>query len=293
MTAPENLRVTSRSNNRSKGSKKAADWDREGVDRDRLMDADRVARRHIERKVQRAAFIDRGKRLAVTGVAEGAKMGLQQLIGFVVAELVNGCFDEVGEMLNEGGDRQPRALARELKTRSRRVMERVVARWREALDAFKDGALSGFFSNLVTFLINRIWRTGKNVVRALREGVFGLGRALKMGLRADSTEQGWHDASKVLVTSGLVVGAVFVEEALQGAMGGSVLLLPLAPLLAPVIAGLLAGLATVLATWLLDRMDLFGAVEMQRAGEVDAWLDALLDAPRRPTGLSPSSLQLA
>jgi hypothetical protein len=274
-THPDNLRVTSRSNNASKGSKPMSEWSREGVDPARTRAADRTARRRVLREVAPAAVLDRGGQILKTGGAEAAKMGLQQALGLLLAEAVSACFDELGALLASPGERGPRALVRALAERCRRVLRRVVARWSDACQALKDGAISGFLSNLVTWLLNLVVRTGRRVVRAIREGVFGLGRAARVVWRseAETRAEALHEATKLLVASGVVISGVLLEESLEKVLLGTPLA-PLAPAISATATGLLTGLAAVLASWLLDRMDLFGVV----AGERENWIDTRLDS---------------
>ncbi|TOE35571.1 hypothetical protein CGJ44_25500, partial [Vibrio parahaemolyticus] len=90
-----------------------------------------------------------------------------------------------------------------IKIRFKRVGKRVAGKWTNVLEAFGQGFLSGLISGVVTALINLVMRTGKNIVRLVREGFMSLMKALKTLLFPQdgvTIKQAAHEASKVLAT---------------------------------------------------------------------------------------------
>jgi hypothetical protein len=59
-----------------------------------------------------------------------------------------------------------------LKIRAGRVVKRCLDNWHNVLTAFRDGAISGIISNLMTALINTFFTTARNLARMIREGLF-------------------------------------------------------------------------------------------------------------------------
>lgn len=94
-------------------------------------------------------------------------------------------------------------------------MSNLPSKWEDAVKAFRDGAVSGFISNLLTVVINTVMTTWKRWVRIVREGVTSLYCALKMLAfppEGMTLEQAAHEASKLLVAGAVVGLGVFGEE---------------------------------------------------------------------------------
>ena len=170
--------------------------------------------------------------------------------------------------------------------------------WRNVLTAFRDGAISGIISNLMTTLINTFFTTARNLVRMIREGVFSLFRAAKTVLmrpegtsRAEALDAGL----KIAVSGAFVIGGVLLEEYLSKTLGALFTVLPggLISTLVAVLTGCVTGLGTVLTVYMFDRLDLFGAQHQQEDNAVltmlqdgraqaDARLQALLGSDPEP-----------
>ena len=209
-------------------------------------------------------------------------------------ELTVGLFDEVADLWRNG--RQNDSLLSDFVARAKRVGERVLTSWRDIVDRFKQGALAGFLSTLLTTIINSVVTTGKRLVRIIREGLLSLYRGVKMlvfpppGL---DVRQASHAASK-LITAGVATAAgIAVEEAVEKAIVSAMpALAPIASLLSVTSVGLATGLASVLLVASLDRFDFFGVVARERGESrlaamrerTDSLLDTLLHA-NHPTVL--------
>jgi len=166
------------------------------------------------------------------------------------------------------------------------------------LTVFRDGAISGIISNLMTTLINTFFTTARSLVRMIREGVFSLFRAAKTVLmrpegtsRAEALDAGL----KIAVSGAFVIGGVLLEEYLSKTLGALLTVLPggLITTLVAVLTGCVTGLGTVLTVYMLDRLDLFGAQHQQEDNAVltmlqdgraqaDARLQALLGSDPEP-----------
>jgi hypothetical protein len=101
-------------------------------------------------------------------------MGLQQAIGLVLTDFVDGLLLEVHDSWHngfcDGVDQE--YVWDALKIRAGRVAKSCLDNWRNVLTAFRDGAISGIISNLMTTLINTFFTTARSLVRMIREGVF-------------------------------------------------------------------------------------------------------------------------
>lgn len=197
--------------------------------------------------------------VAATSLSEGAKAGLQQSIGLLMEEFVRACFAEVKDVwLNGFKERVDDTFLNALKERLSRIAHRVQSRWKDALHAFKDGFISGFFSNLVTVIINMFATTSARVVHIIREGFWSLCRALKMlAFPPDgmSAAQAADAASKLLATGLITSGGIMIEQAIENSLQ---FLGPLASYVSAISVGLVTGLCTVFSVYILERLDIFG-----------------------------------
>lgn len=105
------------------------------------------------------------KEVAITGLNEGAKMGLQQALGLVIVEFFTAVFDEVIDIYKNGysANFDDDSFLNVLKERLKRIGIRIKDKWKDVAIAFRDGFISGFISNLVTTFINVFVTTEKEL----------------------------------------------------------------------------------------------------------------------------------
>jgi hypothetical protein len=312
----ENFAMTAGSANRSKQHKDFKDWhasdasdgsgrsnkERHGHDNRRVNPAikrgEAAVARHAPTGLEQAAYY--GKRAAATGAEEGAKMGLQQSVGLLLMEFLTASFDEIMDAYKRGigaGMDKPSFL-QGLRTRLGRVAKRVAAKWKDAVAAFKAGAISGFLSNLVTMLVNMLATTGKRMVRVIREGVMSILSALKLALFPPKgmTRAQAGDAALKLLATGLTTSlGILAEDVVEKAVAGffATHLPVLAPIAAPVSAVLVAtmtGIASALLVYWLERLDFFGVRQEREHAMVLEELDrAIADGEKRMGRLAKAS----
>jgi hypothetical protein len=244
----------------------------EKVDAERLREADKQAREDRDQKVNDAYYGSRKFALNTlkTSAAEGAKIGLQQAIGVALTEFFIASIDEARDW--HSGGRRDLALARRLK----RIANRVAKRWKDILSAGMVGVLSGFLSNLATIMINVFLTTQKRMVRMIREGLFSFVHALKMIVtRPDkmTLREAMHEASKLVLAGGIVVGGVMLEEVILRQLQALGLGL-VADLATAAIIGSIVAIAIALSAYTIDRLDLLGVQEEKRQTHIIERLDA-------------------
>src|SRR5690606_19077127 len=110
---------------------------------------------------------------------QAVQMGLRQALGVLLNELVNGLFTEIKALIQHGAE-QGKTLFDEIRQRLARIIERVVKKIPDAAAQLFSGGISGFMSNLLTFVLNTFLSTAKRFVTVIREGLLGLFRAFKM-----------------------------------------------------------------------------------------------------------------
>lgn len=274
----ENLAFTNSALNQSKGDAKPSEWmDKERADGATNLEHYRADRAEGTRLEQRAEahiaetlLSPRAKyylaETAKAGAEDALKVGLQQAIGAVLVELAMGLFDEVSDLVRNG--RQHDSLLHEFVRRAKRVGERVLESWRSVVEAFKQGALAGLLSAIVTAVINSIVTTGKRAIRIIREGVLSMLRAVRLLASPPAgmdSLQASHEASKLIAAAVAVSAGIAVEEAVEKSIVAAVpFLAPVAPVVSVVTVGLATGLSSVLLVAALDRVDFFGAVARER-----------------------------
>jgi hypothetical protein len=207
-----------------------------------------------------------------TSASEGIKLGTQQAFGEMLVEFFAAVFDEISDWSKIG--RTETMLLKELKTRLHKVAQRCEMKLKAAQAAFRGGLMSGFFSNLVTALINTFITTGRRMIKMLREGVLSIVRGIEMLLlppKGISIPEAAHEASKILLAGGMVVGAIPVEEWLEKQL---VLIPVLSGTIATAITGALTAVVTVFGVYFLDKADLFGVIRNSRHADTIALLDA-------------------
>ena len=256
----------------------------DAVDADRAKEADSKARKAQDWEINKRYYTSGKfvKSTLVTGTSQGYKMGLQQAIGLVLCEFFKATFDEIQDIYTSGfsaGFEDSRFFA-VLKERLSRVGARVAARWKGACAAFRDGFISGFLSNLVTVIINMFVRTGKRIVRIVREGFFSLLRAI--GILCFPPEgmtiaQAAHESSKLIAAGLAAIGGIVVEQQIDNMIKMAPLLEPLADILTAVLIGGLTGLATTFIVYAIDRIDLFEVNAQKRHDIAMDRLEASLD----------------
>lgn len=286
---PENLAPTNKSINRSMGDQSKEDWqkkkatDGSGVDNRKLKRAlvkgEKTAKKHLPTDTEKAIYYT--KNISKTGLKEGAKMGFQQALGTFFLELSRAMWDEIRDVLASGiHTRSDQSLMRAIVERLKHVGERVLSKWKAIVTAFKDGAISGFISNLVTVVINMFMTTAKNTVRMIREGFMSLVQGFKFILfppEGFTKQEAFHEAGK-LVIGGVAVGlGISAEEAVTNGIAlipviGPVIK-PFADSIAPVLVGIAVGLGTTFLCYLWDKLDLFGAEDDRRHKFIISTLD--------------------
>ncbi|MFY7928141.1 MAG: lactate permease, partial [Oligoflexus sp.] len=127
----------------------------ENIDKNKVLEADKIARQNIDRDINRKYYQSEKflGQVAKTSLEEGGKMGLQQALGVLMEEFVRAVFEEIKDAWRNGfKDKIDDTFFSALKVRLLRVAERVQGKWRDAVQAFKDGAISGMFSNIITVI---------------------------------------------------------------------------------------------------------------------------------------------
>lgn len=301
-----NLALTNQPLNGSKGGDDLAEWaardrrdgttnaEKYGVD-DELMKAKyEQARKHIETTADHALLKKQATELLQTGGRQAMQMGLRQALGLLLTELVNGLFNEV-KVLIQHGVTAGKTLFAEVRERLARVIAATVRKIPDAVSQLFQGGVSGFMSNLLTFVLNNFFSTAKRFVTVIREGLLGLFGAFKMiffppaGMTGDQAlQEGLKLLTAVVVSS---VG-LLLNESVSAFMATLPFLKPFADLVTPVLIGIMSGLLSAFLAYQIDCL-----FDRYRHSMTEKLMDELIaDSKRRDVfatelvALSDSSL---
>ncbi|MBF6043032.1 hypothetical protein P5706_34235 [Pseudomonas sp. ChxA] len=245
-----------------------------------LLEADRKARAANEKKINDAYYRSPKFRndCLKTSVAAGGRAAFQSAMGAILVELFAGIFDEVSDWY-KNGRADGNSIFAELKRRLRKVGLRVAKQWKAVLSAAAGSFLSGFLANLVTVLTNAFLTTAKRTVRMIREGgnaLVGACKALIVRPEGMGIREGLHEASKVLVGGGIIVGGVLLEDAVSKSMMAVPFLVPFADTATAVIVGAATGIISTMAVYLVDKADVLSVNRSKMLAGINSDLDASL-----------------
>lgn len=255
----ENLVATHKSINRSKrdGSldelveRKGEEYE---LDPELVTQAKARSEKHIASTVNTALMKKQGMELLQTGGKQAAMMGMRQALGMLLTELVNGLFNEFKVLVKQGVE-AGKTLFEEVRQRLARVIESVVKKLPAAVEQMFQGGVSGFMSNLLTFLINNFLSTAKRFVTVIREGLLGLFRAFKMILfppKHMTADQALQEGLKILTTVVVTSVGLLLNETVATFMATLPFLKPFADLITPVLIGTMTGLLSAFLAYQID-----------------------------------------
>jgi len=232
----------------------------EKIDDNKAKEVDGKSRDSMNKKINKEYYQSEkfAKETLSTGATEGAKMGMQQAMGLVIVEFFTALFDEILDIYNEGFSNgfDNDSFFTILKERLKRIADKLMAKWKDVAIAFKDGAISGFISNLLTTAINMFATTAKRMVRIIREGMFSLYRAIKMLLfppEGMSSEDAMHEAKKLMASGVIISLGVLAEEVIDTMIKTTVALEPFADIITTVFVGAATGLAVTMTVYYIDK----------------------------------------
>ncbi|WP_312937656.1 hypothetical protein [Stutzerimonas nitrititolerans] len=264
----DNLALTNKPANASKYDHDLDEWSkRERKDgstnaekfglNDELVDEKyRKAREHIQSTADNGLFKKQAAELLQTGGKQAALMGLRQSLGLLLTELVNGLFNEFKVLINAGVE-AGKTLFEEIRERLQRVIASVVRKIPDAASQAIQGGVSGFMSNLITFLINNFLSTAKRFVTIIREGLLGLVKAFKMIIfppKGMTSSEALQEGLKVLTAVVVTSVGFLLQESVATFLKTVPFLLPIADIVSGVLVGIMTGLLSAFLAYQLDNV---------------------------------------
>ncbi|MCF6780530.1 hypothetical protein [Stutzerimonas stutzeri] len=255
----ENLVATHKSINRSKRDGSLDElMERKGdeykLKPELVAQAKERSEEYIASTVNKALIKKQGMELLQTGGKQAALMGMRQALGLLLTELVNGLFNEFKVLIKQGVE-AGMTLFEEIRQRLTRVIQSVVKKTPDAVGQMFQGGVSGFMSNLLTFLINNFLSTAKRFVTMIREGLLGLFRAFKMIFfppKHMTGDQALQEGLKILTTVVVTSVGLLLNETVATFMATVPFLKPFADLITPVLIGIMTGLLSAFLAYQID-----------------------------------------
>ena len=211
-----------------------------------------------------------GKEVIVQCGKTSLKMGFRKALGYILYEMAKEIFNESKELLHKR-KQQAINLKTEFVSRFKRVVTAILAKWKEVIKQFFDGAIAGFISELVIFIINQFITTMKRMVRIIKEGFMAIVEMIRFVvnppkdlLKEEIYQQCLKMGTTILITS----GGILLEEVIEKFLMSNVVTASIASFLSPIITGLLTGLILTLVMYGIDKIDLFGAKEKRMDQQV-------------------------
>lgn len=280
----ENLVATHKSINRSKrdgsldelAERKGEEYE---LDPELVAQAKQTSEDHIASTIDTALMKKQSMELLQTGGKQAAMMGMRQALGLLLTEMVNGLFNEFKVLIKHGVE-AGKTLFEEIRQRLARVIQSVVKKIPDAVGQMFQGGVSGFMSNLLTFLINNFLSTAKRFVTVIREGLLGLFRAFKMIFfppKHMTGDQALQEGLKILTTVVVTSVGLLLNETVATFMATVPFLKPFADLITPVLIGIMTGLLSAFLAYQIDCL-----FDRYRHSLSEKFMDELLaDAKRR------------
>lgn len=260
--ADENLAATHKSKNRSKGSQRLDDFANSenakkfDLDPKAIEEAQARSDKHINSTINKALLKKQTKELLQTGGQQAVKMGLRQALGVLLTELVNALFNELKALILHGVE-VGKTIFEEIRERLGRIIESVAKKIPDAVSQMFQGGVSGFMSNLLTFILNSFLSTAKRFVTAIREGLFGIIKAFKMIFFPPAhmtQQQAMQEGLKILTVVVVTTVGILIEETVATFMATLPFLKPFADIVTPILIGTMTGLLSAFLAYQIDCM---------------------------------------
>ncbi|RKF36731.1 hypothetical protein [Paraburkholderia fungorum] len=226
------------------------------IDEKLMTEKSQTAKKHLDSTVDRAVLKKQTAEILHTGGSQALKMGLRQAMGVLLTELVNGLFNEIKTLIKHGIE-AGKSLFEEIRDRLFKAIQSVAKKIPDAAAQLFHGGVSGFMSNLLTFVLNSFLSTGKRFVTAIREGLIGLFRAFKMILfppKHLTGDEALQEGLKILTAVVISSVGIVLAESVATFMASVPFLKVIADVVAPAVMGILTGLMTAFLSYQIDCM---------------------------------------
>jgi hypothetical protein len=233
----------------------------ESLDHEKMREADRNARQEYDKQINVAYYSSSKffKSASIESAKAGLKMGGRQALGLILAEVWFELKEKMPKLF-EGykSDFTLEYFLDELKHTVKNIWGRVKSRFKDILEEFKVGALSGTLASLNSTAINIFFTTQKLIGKLLRETWSSLISAAKIiFFNPDNLGIGalTREVIRILSTGVAVAMGVVLNQQLA-----SLMVFPFGTELASFVSAVATGLLTIGMTYVLDHSELMKKV---------------------------------
>lgn len=272
----DNLAMVDCSLNRSKGDNDLMKWaskesstekgitnaEKYGINMESTKKLYERAQNKIKSEGDKALLEKQAKEIGLTGLSTGVKMGTQQVIAIVMQITVTEVFVLVKKSIVEYGQNSDGKISKILtyiKRGLNNIVEKIKTRLKEMGEAFVDGAVTGFLSNFVTFLINNLLTTAKNLVAMIREGLSSLYKAVK-AIREGKDLSGAEKikiAGKILFVGLMACATIAFQETIKSFITPIPIIGAFSDTVSFVLCGIITGIAYVVGCYWFGKLEAY------------------------------------
>ncbi len=229
--------------------------------KEEILKADKIARDNYNRQINVEYYTSSKflKNTALASVNTGLKMGIRQVLGFVLAEVWFELKEQVPQILKKQiGHFQLNLFLQHIRETLQNIWTRVTEKFHDLLVCFKDSVLSGVLASITTTILNIFLTTEKMVVKLIREMWNNLVQAAKLVFFNPgklSLGDLWREVARLLGMGVSISIGVVLNQHLA-----SVMLIPFGTEIAALLSALVSGLLTVGVTYFLDHSEVMKKV---------------------------------
>jgi hypothetical protein len=189
---------------------------------------------------------------------EAIKMGARQAWGMLIYIFSKELFEELkvhGKKFKQYA--KEGRLISEFKAILIRIKAKVFSQLKNVVSAFKEGVVSGFFSSIITTVVNCFATTSKRLVRIIREGFLSIFKAIKLLVftpKELTKKEASREAIKLLISGLFVAGGIVVEEILEKKLIALGVPGSIANIISSTLTGIITGIAIVTVVYMIDNL---------------------------------------
>lgn len=219
--------------------------------KDNLLAHYEKAKKAYDAKINRAYYTSKAffRDTATAAAKTGFKMGVRQVLGLVFSEIWFAVKDAI-----KAGENSGESLFESIGNGVKQGLDNAKLKYKELMERFLDGAISGVLSSITTTLCNIFFTTAKSLVRIIRQSWSSLVSATETLLfNPDFLPAGEkiRAASKIIATGASVVAGTMVSELIAGSALGT---LPVVGTIVQTFCGtLVTGIMSCSLLYLLDN----------------------------------------
>lgn len=223
------------------------------IDVEKALELDRKAR--LAFKINRAEGIANKQMpdLLINGLEHGKMLGRREVIAAMLIDLYDALVPAVKRIVERKRNNQLTwdDFFEEIKASAISIKEKFLRDWSEYIKIYFAGDKAGIISELVTFIINCVLTTVKNVVTIIRETLFCFYRITQIKMNKAMTESEKNEAiTKLLISTFSICLTCLLGEAIHKLL----IKIPMSAEISQALSSIVVGVVIVMVTYLVISM---------------------------------------